>query len=470
MLFYPINSMTTTLNITGQLEALIGAEFVHVSEDTITVTPANTQQVSEILRYANENNLTVTPTGGSTKQSWGNEIQPNPTKTNIRLALTRLNRVIEHPWQDLTCTVQAGCTWQQLQQTLAKHGQFVALDPLWPERATVGGILATNDSGALRHRYGSLRDLVIGMTLVLADGTIARSGGKVVKNVAGYDLCKLVTGSFGTLAIITEATFRLHPLPQHVQTFTVAAPQAPQLAPLMQSIRASHLLTQALQLRGDTNGFHLDIQLNAHPEAKQSEILQKMTEGAGLKLNESLATIEQRSPAQSHSQAEPFAQTQMNQIPFAEPLAPASHIAPKRDDGASSGLQAAETKPESERGFSPGPFSAREMLFQDNVTVIKLSVLPSELGEYLDHMQRAPEVEIICVAQSSGLIFAALEGASEAIKKYLQSIKTNLTILTTPTNARRWKADPNTLPLMQAVKHQFDPKRTLNPGRFLGGI
>ncbi len=109
------------------------------------------------------------------------------------------------------------------------------------------------------------------MTLVLADGTIARSGGKVVKNVAGYDLCKLVTGSLGTLAVITEATFRLHPLPQHVQTFTVSAPQAAQLAPLMASIRASQLLTQAIQLRGDSYGFHLDIQLNAHPEAKQNE-------------------------------------------------------------------------------------------------------------------------------------------------------------------------------------------------------
>ena len=271
--------MTNTTQLADHLTTITGPQYVRQHEETITISPANTQQVSEILRFANENGLTVTPIGGGTKQSWGNP--PKPTSTSTSPASTD---VIEHPWQDLTCTVQAGCTWQHLQQTLAKHGQFVALDPLWPERATVGGILATNDSGALRHRYGSLRDLVIGMTLVLADGNIARSGGKVVKNVAGYDLCKLVTGSLGTLAVITEATFRLHPLPQHTQTFTVAAPQAQQLAPLMASIRASHLLTQALQLRGDTNGFHLDIQLNAHPEAKQNEILQKMTEAAGLKL------------------------------------------------------------------------------------------------------------------------------------------------------------------------------------------
>ena len=390
------------LNAVEQLVAIAGNEYVRSSEDIIVVSPANTQQVSDILCFANENKLTVTPVGGGTKQSWG-----DPTQANIRLDLTRLNRVIEHPWQDLTCTVQAGCTWQQLQQTLAKHGQFVALDPLWPERATVGGILASNDSGALRHRYGSLRNLVIGMTLVLADGTIARSGGKVVKNVAGYDLCKLVTGSLGTLAVITEATFRLHPIPQHAQTFTVSASQAAQLAPLMQTIRASHLLTQALQLRGDNNGFHLDIQLNAHSEAKQNEILQKMTESAGLKLaTNSLGDV----------------------------------------------------------------VNARKALFQESATVIKLSVLPSDLGQYLDQMQWAPDVEIACVAQSTGLIYASLEGAAATIENYLQTIKTDLTVLVSSTNTKRWKANPNSLPLMQAIKQQFDPNRTLNPSRFLGGI
>ena len=428
--------MTTTTNITDHLTAITGPEFVRQHEDTVIISPANTQQISEILRYANENSLTVTPTGGNTKQSWG-----NPVQANIQLDLTRLNRVIEHPWQDLTCTVQAGCTWQQLQQTLAKHGQFVALDPLWPERATVGGILATNDSGALRHRYGSLRDLVIGMTLVLADGTIARSGGRVVKNVAGYDLCKLMTGSFGTLAVITEATFRLHPLPQHPQSFTVSAPQAQQLAPLMASIRASHLLTQALQVRGDSNGFHLDIQLNAHPEAKQNEILAQMAQSHGLTLR--------------------------------DPLAPESQIVHQHDNGLDTGLQPGESA-STKAGFSPGPptnvWTARESLFSHGATVIKLAVLPSDLCEHLDHMQWAPEIEVACVAQSSGLVFASLEGTSIAIENYIQSITANLTTLATTTSVMCWKAESNTLPLMQAIKHKFDPDRVLNPGRLLGGI
>ncbi len=435
--------MAITLNIAEKLSAITGPQHVREHEDTITVAPADTHQVSNILRYANENGITVTPAGGATKQSWG-----NPTKTDIHLDLTRLNRVLEHPWQDLTCTVQAGCTWQQLQETLKQHGQFVALDPLWPERATVGGILATNDSGALRHRYGSLRDLVIGMTLVLADGTIARSGGKVVKNVAGYDLCKLVTGSFGTLAIITEATFRLHPLPQHSQTFTVSAPQASQLVPLMANIRASHLLTQALQLRGDTNGFHLDIQLNAHPEANQSEILQKMTEAADLKLDELLAS--------------------------------ASQIARQRDNGGSSGLQAAETNPTTRAGFSPGPFSdvwqSRESLFSiEKAFIVKIGMLPTDVAQIADDIVRLGGV---VVAQALGVIYAAFENLERDYSPlgslYAYTDTGSMNLLQTPSNpyddsTPPWGSDkPNAL--MQAVKHQFDPNFTLNPGRFLGGI
>ena len=384
--------MTTTTNIAEALTTITGPEHVRHHEDAITVSPADTQQISEILNYANENGFTVTPIGGGTKQSWG-----NPTKTNIHLNLTRLNQVIEHPWQDLTCTVQAGCTWATLQNTLKKHGQFVALDPLWPDRATVGGILATNDSGALRHRYGSLRDLVIGMTIVLADGTIARSGGKVVKNVAGYDLCKLLTGSLGTLAVITEATFRLHPLPQHTQTFTVSAPQAAQLAPLMATIRASHLLTQALQLRGDWNGFNLDIQLNAQPEAKQADILQKMTEAAGLKFERLLDSLT-ASPE--------------------EPLAQASQIAPKRDDGGSSGLQAAESDATHESGFSPGPFddvwTARESLFaQNDKLILKATMLPQDVPAFA---QEVEEKDGQFVTQSLGIMYASFPADEVSFK------------------------------------------------------
>lgn len=263
--------MQVLTNLAEHLAPLVGSEFVEERTGVFVVSPKDTHEVAAIMGFADHHGLKVRPTGGRTKLTWGVAAEPQ-----IEISLQRLNCVVDHPWQDLTCTVQAGCTWETLQQTLARHGQFVALDPLWPSTATVGGICATNDSGALRHRYGSLRDQVLGMTIVLADGTIARTGGRVVKNVAGYDLPKLMVGSLGTLAVITEVTFRLYALPRYAQSFTVAAESAKKLAPLMQEIRDSHLATQALQLRSATSGFALDIQLNAHPEAKQEAMLELM--------------------------------------------------------------------------------------------------------------------------------------------------------------------------------------------------
>src|SRR6185369_5523401 len=180
--------------------------------------PQSGEEAAEILRCANEDGASVIPRGGGTKSDWGNP----PRRTDVMLSTANLNRVIEHAWADLTVTVEAGCTIAELQRTLAQHGQRLAVDPLWPERATIGGILSTNDSGALRLAFGALRDLIIGVTLALADGTIASSGGRVVKNVAGYDLPKLATGSLGTLGVITRAVFRLHPLPRNTRTLTIA--------------------------------------------------------------------------------------------------------------------------------------------------------------------------------------------------------------------------------------------------------
>ena len=191
------------------MAAITGPEHLLALDSAIAVAPANTEEVAAILRFAQENQLAVVPWGGGTKQGWGYPVTPA-----LVLEMHRLNTLREHTWQDMTCTVEAGCTWSSLQSALAQHGQYVALDPLWPERATVGGIVATNDSGALRLRYGGLRDLIIGMTIVLADGTIAHTGGKVVKNVAGYDLHKLMIGAFGTLGVITSVNFRLHSIPQ----------------------------------------------------------------------------------------------------------------------------------------------------------------------------------------------------------------------------------------------------------------
>ena len=135
-----------------------------------------------------------------------------------------LDRILEHDPGDLTCTVESGVRLSTLRAELARTGQRLSLDP--PGDPTIGALLATNVSGPLRHRFGAPRDLVLGMTLVLADGTIASSGGKVVKNVAGYDLARLMCGSHGRLALIGRASFRLHPLPRATATLVVETDDA----------------------------------------------------------------------------------------------------------------------------------------------------------------------------------------------------------------------------------------------------
>ena len=151
--------------------------------------------------------------GAGTKRRWA------PSADGAaELSTAGLDRVVEHNAGDLTAVLQAGVPLARAQETFASAGQMLALDPPDPGGATIGGIVATNDSGPLRARYGSARDLVVGMRVALADGSVAKSGGKVIKNVAGYDLAKLFTGSFGTLGAILELSVRLHPLPQATAT------------------------------------------------------------------------------------------------------------------------------------------------------------------------------------------------------------------------------------------------------------
>ena len=147
--------------------------------------------------------------GGGTKIDWGEASE----EASVCVTSRGMSHVGEHNAGDLTAVVGAGVVLARAQEEFARAGQMLALDPPSAERATVGGIVATNDAGPMRHRYGAIRDLVLGVTVVLADGTVAKSGGKVIKNVAGYDLGKLFTGSFGTLGYIAEVALRLHPVP-----------------------------------------------------------------------------------------------------------------------------------------------------------------------------------------------------------------------------------------------------------------
>jgi glycolate oxidase FAD binding subunit len=161
--------------------------------------------------------------GAGTKLRWAPEASPA-----LELPTAGLDRIVEHNAGDLTAVLEAGVPLAQAQERFREAGQMLALDPPDGGGATIGGIVATNDSGPLRARYGGARDLVVGMRVALADGTVAKSGGKVIKNVAGYDLAKLFTGSFGTLGAILEVSVRLHPLPPATAT-AVGHTRSPQL-------------------------------------------------------------------------------------------------------------------------------------------------------------------------------------------------------------------------------------------------
>ena len=187
-----------------------GAEADAIGEGIVpgfVAAPGSTDEAAALLRVAAEHGLAVVARGGGSRLGWG----VPPTRCDLLVDLSRMNAVVEHSAGDLVARIQAGARMGDVATVLARDGQEIALDV--PGQATVGGVVASGLAGPRRLRYGTPRDLLIGITIVRADGTVARSGGKVVKNVAGYDLGKLLAGSAGTLALITEATFRLHPLP-----------------------------------------------------------------------------------------------------------------------------------------------------------------------------------------------------------------------------------------------------------------
>ena len=164
----------------------------------------------------------------------------------VVLSTARLNRVVEHEATDLTCVVEPGIRLSELDAVLARHGQRLALDP--PGDPTVGECIAEAMSGPRRHRYGAVRDLILGVTVVLADGTIASSGGKVVKNVAGYDLAKLFCGARGTLGLVVRAAFRLHPRPETISTFAVEIARPRDARPVLAELTTLNLELGALDL------------------------------------------------------------------------------------------------------------------------------------------------------------------------------------------------------------------------------
>ena len=208
------------------------------------IFPGTKEEVAAALVAAGEAGVPVTPWGGGTKMAIGSP----PNRVGLVLGLRRLNRILEHEPGDLTVTVEAGLPLDTLQTELGKRGQWLSLDPATAGGATVGGVLATNASGPRRHLYGTARDLVIGLTVIAADGSVVRGGGKVVKNVAGYDLPKLYIGSFGTLGIMVEATFKLRPRPDVDRLVVTRFDRLKDAGAAARDVLASDVIPSALEL------------------------------------------------------------------------------------------------------------------------------------------------------------------------------------------------------------------------------
>jgi glycolate oxidase FAD binding subunit len=424
-----LSSAASIADVETDLRAIVGEEHVCAArpEDSIdgvaarmVLEPGTPEELARALKTATEAGLHVIPRGGASKMEWGNP----PRAADLVMSTRRLNRIVEHAWADMTVTVEAGCTVQQLQQTLAAHGQRLALDPLWLDTATVGGILATNDSGPLRIRYGSLRDLLIGITLALPDGTLAKSGGKVVKNVAGYDLPKLAIGSLGTLGVITQATFRLHPLPRVTRTLCFRAQDYRAMSDVLSAVLDSTLVPTGLQVRAaDSGPPEIDVRFEGTAAGCEQQLAQTLRLAAG-----------------------------------AEQVEPSTDV-----------------------------WNTRVGLWNGNEPslVAKFSLLSASIGVFFDLLKATSQklhLSWRAVAQAVGVGLLRLEGPScsallaavQDLRQNLQQSGGSLVILRCPAEIKSqtdvWGSAGDALQLMQNVKAQFDPTGTLNPGRFIGGI
>jgi glycolate oxidase FAD binding subunit len=208
------------------------------------VTPSSAEDLAFALQEAASKRRTIETTGNNSKRLLGGPVCP----AEVLVCTRGLRRVLQYEPNDLTISVEAGVAFTDLQKLLATNGQMIALDPSFPTQATVGGIVSANSSGPMRRLFGTARDLIIGMQFATLDGRLVRTGGMVVKNVAGLDMGKLMIGSFGTLAVITSVNFRLHPLPEQTSTFLLSFPELDSAIEKRDSIARSILRPMALEI------------------------------------------------------------------------------------------------------------------------------------------------------------------------------------------------------------------------------
>ncbi|MCP6762714.1 MAG: FAD-binding oxidoreductase [Fischerella sp. CENA71] len=382
------------------------------------VYPETTEQLAQVMREANHNKWRILPCGSSSKLSWGGLVKG----IDVVVSTERLNKLIDHAVGDLTVTAGAGMKFSELQAILAKANQFLALDPVRPS-GTLGGIVATADTGSLRQRYGSVRDQLLGITFVRADGQIANAGGRVVKNVAGYDLMKLFTGSYGTLGVISQVTFRVYPIPEISATVVLTG-------------RGEDVSQTAAILRGSaltpTQADLVSIQL-----------VSELGLGTGMGLIARFQSIAESVKEQSNRLVEV---------------------------GQNLGLQGAIYAGVDEADLWE---RLRESIYSgsgESAITCKIGVLPTAGVEVLTQAQKG----LIHVGSGLGVLQFEGEKGLVEMRSLCENHRGFLTILTAPVGVKQrldvWGYTGNAGEMMRRIKLRFDGKGILSFGRFVGGI
>lgn len=383
------------------------------------VYPHTQDQLAKVMATANENKWSVLPCGNMSKINWGN------LSKNIDLVIStkRINKLIEHAVGDLTITVEAGIKFCEIQAILAQYRQTLAIDPAFPADATIGGIVSTADTGSLRQRYGGIRDQLLGITFIRADGKIAKAGGRVVKNVAGYDLMKLFTGAYGTLGIISQVTFRVYPLPETSATVLLTGKaeaisqaatilQGSELTPTKADLLSNQLLS-SLDL-GKGNGLIVQFQSINESVKEQSNLISTIGEKLGLTSvfyqDEHERHLWQQLPEKIHS------------------------------------------------------------YFSNSLITCKIGVLPTAALQVIN------QIKFGLIHLNSGLGLVQLENQNQilTLRDLCEHNAGFLTVLSAPVEVKEkldvWGYSGNALSIMWGIKKQFDSNLILSPGRFLSGI
>jgi glycolate oxidase FAD binding subunit len=404
------------------------------------VLPASVHEIQEVLSYAADSELSVIPAGSGTKLGVGNP----PNKVDLVLSTSRLDQVLEYEPADLTVTVETGIRLAALQVKLAEHGQYLPLDPPYADRCTIGGITATNASGPSRLRYGSARDRVLGLRVVQSNGTVVKSGGKVVKNVAGYDLNKLYLGSFGTLGVITEVSLKLQPLPEIERTILLTFTDVSGAVNVASEISSSQLLPTSLNLLvnyallTDSAELCLLMGLDGPPETVEWQI-------------DTVKTIAQQNGAVG---VEVYAGQRQQELQRSMCAFP--------EDGAAT-----------------------------PIVVCRANLRMTDVGGFINTVLEANELDSWRVRamglMGNGVVYLVfsdfpngdvpVEHTADAIanlRDAAANVGGNLIVESAPTALKRqidvWGLVGRSFELMKSIKTKLDPIGLLNIGRFVGGI